>query len=1559
MKYRNFACVMMLSLTSGFFASAMAQERVLESFRTQQLTTEYYSEGAAAGDLDQDGKVDFVYGPHWYAGPDFKIKYEIYPPKTQDREKYSDHFFAWVYDFDNDGWKDVFTVGFPGTPAYVYQNPGKPRDATAWKKHQVFDWVSNESPRLTQLVGDDRPELVCTRDGFFGYATIDWSKPFEAWQFTAISGQITDKKFGHGLGIGDVNNDGRLDVIHKGGWFEQPRVLTVGKPWIANKQSFSNLYGGAEMYAYDVDGDGDNDIITSLAAHDFGLAWFEQKRDGTDVSFVRHDIIGSRPEHSPYGVVFSELHSVNLEDMDGDGLKDIITGKTYYSHHKSSPMWDAGAVVYWFKLVRGPNGVDWLPFKAAEDCGIGRQVGVFDLNQDGLLDITVGGMKGAAAVFQERKKVSEEQWVAAQPVLFTKTDTKPTNASILEGENLKIVSVSDGTAKPQIMSGFAADRWSNDAQLWWTGTKVGSRLEMELEIENDGDYEFMVVLTKAPDYAIVQISFDGQKLGEPIDLYNKKTVVSTGLLKMGQLKLSAGPHRLAFEIVGANKDATPSGMVGIDAIQIGVAVGVQPTSKSGKLLNLNFETATLTDWVATGDAFDGQPTRGDTVVVRRGDMKSEHEGEYWIGTFERMGDKGTGTLTSTPFVIDRPFASFLVAGGNTNDTRVELVDAATDKVIHKSTGDNTENMKLIVLDLRKWQGNECFLRIVDASKGPWGHINFDAFQLHSSQPGPISNPQAAIVADEYPFAELSGPAAAKAMKVPEGFRVVSSASEPDVLQPIAMALDARGRVWIAEAYEYPIRADEGKGRDRVLIFEDTDGNGTLDSRKIFAEGLNLVSGMEVGFGGVWIGAAPYLMFIPDRDGDDKPDGQPEILLDGWGFQDTHETLNAFIWGPDGWLYGCHGVFTHSRVGKPGTPDSDRQAINAGVWRYHPTKHVFEVFSHGTSNPWGVDFNDRGQAFITACVIPHLYHMIQGGRYERQAGNHFNPYTYDDIKTIAEHRHYIGATPHAGNGKSDAAGGGHAHAGAMIYLGDAWPSKYRGQIFMNNIHGQRLNVDSLRTKGSGYAGSYSPDFLLTGDKSSQILNLRYGPDGQAWMIDWYDMQACHLRDPAKHDRSNGRIYKIVYGELKSTTVDLGKSTDRQLAEYALHANDWYVRHSRRELQERAARGKVGSDAIDLLKKFVASESQETKRLRAAWALAAMDQLDVATCHLMLNDKDEFVRGWAIQLGLQNSLAAKHLTPSLLAKMAASDRSPVVRMYLASAAQQLPLLERWDVVQNLIAHGEDANDHNLPLLIWYAAEPLAEIDPPRALAMGLSATKTIPMIRNYMLKRLGASGSQESIALLVSNLGKANAEELQLAYLDAIRGALTGQRRVQAPEGWESVYQSLIKSSPRVRLQTEALGVTFGSEAALDKLRKIVASNSEKTESRSAALSSLLGARDSKLVPLLKRLLEDKELRGQAMTGLSQYNEAGTVTSILAVYSNLNPSEKRVALSAMSTRSEDAVGMLEAVESNKIPASDLSADLVRQLDTLKSDKVKAILNKTWGTVRETPAEKAKMI
>ncbi|MCA8988182.1 MAG: DUF1080 domain-containing protein, partial [Planctomycetaceae bacterium] len=616
----------------------------------------------------------------------------------------------------------------------------------------------------------------------------------------------------------------------------------------------------------------------------------------------------------------------------------------------------------------------------------------------------------------------------------------------------------------------------------------------------------------------------------------------------------------------------------------------------------------------------------------------------------------------------------------------------------------------------------------------------------------------------------------------------------------------------------------------------------------------------------------------------------------------------------------------------------------------------------TSNPWGVDFNDHGQAFITACVIPHLYHIIDGARYQRQGGQHFNPYTYRDIVTIADHLHYLGATPHGGNSKSNAAGGGHAHAGAMIYLGDKWPEEYRNQIFMNNIHGQRLNMDILKPEGSGYVGSHGPDFLLTGDKASQILNIRYGPDGNAWIIDWYDMQACHRGEAEIHDRTNGRIYKVSYGksETSSPSQPLASLSDLDLAKLVLHKNDWYVRHARRNLQERAAAGSIDPSATSFLREVLASNADETRRLRAAWALHVIEALSNENINVMLGDASPYVRGWAVQLVMEQP-AHDDLPLSRFVEMARSDESPVVRLYLASAAQKLPLDQRWDLLTGLTSHAEDETDHNLPLMYWYAAEPLADEDTGRALALAMSAGEHIPLLREFMLRRIGSGGAESALAALVEGLGNAKSPALQLTFLNAIRVALAGQRQVKAPAGWEKVSSSLLKSDDlEVRLQATALGVTFGDVNAFAAMRSQLESASGDVESSLVAVSSLLDAGDPGLVPTLISLLTAHDpLKEAAIRGLAQYNDPTIAPSLLSAYVDLKPDQRRMALGTLCARATSGVALLKAIEVKQIPGADLTADLVRQLQFLKNEEVDKLLQDVWGTARESAADKLQLI
>jgi putative membrane-bound dehydrogenase-like protein len=986
------------------------------------------------------------------------------------------------------------------------------------------------------------------------------------------------------------------------------------------------------------------------------------------------------------------------------------------------------------------------------------------------------------------------------------------------------------------------------------------------------------------------------------------------------------------------------------------APGELPTGADGKPLNLDFETGTLKDWVAEGEAFKGQPVKDDTVVRRRGDMRSRHQGRYWIGTYELKGDGPQGTLISATFKVTQPWASFLVGGGSHSNTCVELVRKDTGAVFHRASGQDEEDMRREVVDLRPVAGKEIFIRLVDHDSGGWGHINFDDFRLHRSKP---AYPPRAVAPDIYAYAGLAPDKAAAAMTVPEGFSVQLFAGEPDVQQPIAFCLDDRGRLWVAEAYSYPIRRKDGEAKDRILIFEDTNGDGRFDKRTVFMEGLNLVSGLEVGFGGVWIGAAPYLLFVPCKEGEDKPSGPPQVLLDGWAYQDTHETLNTFRWGPDGWLYGCHGVFTHSRVGKPGTSKEERVPINAGVWRYHPTRHVFEVFAHGTSNPWGLDFDPHGQAFVEACVIPHAYHIIQGGRYQRQAGTHFNPYTFADIQTIADHLHWQGADQWKSVASSGSSGGGHAHAGLMIYQGGAWPAEYKDdKLFMGNIHGHRFNTDVLHRKGSGFVASHGPDFLQANDAWARFINLQYGPDGNVYFIDWYDKQACHTTNADIWDRTNGRVYKVSYRGTKPVTVDLGKLSDADLVQLQLHDNQWFVRHARRLLQERAARGTLDRPAVHAaLDKIAFENADEVRRLRGLWTLHATGGLTAERIARALGDSNEYVRAWALQLALEGGEASPELLKRMT-ELARNDRSPVVRLYLASGLQRLPAAVRWDVLEELLAHGEDAADPNLPCMDWFAAEPLGGLDPARALA--LAGRAKLPSLLNFMVRRVAAPGTPEAVSLVVDTLARAGDDATRRTILRGLADALKGRRRVAMPAGWRDVYDSLGHGTDaEARALAFALGVVFGDDRAFAELRRILGDQHAASVARQAALASLLAGGDLALPPLLQRLVGEPSLRGAALRGLAAFDDPRTPDVILAALPSLTQEERRDALNTLAARATYALALLDAVVAKKLAATDVSADIIRQMRNLGDPKVDKRIAETWGIVRSTPIERARLI
>jgi len=591
------------------------------------------------------------------------------------------------------------------------------------------------------------------------------------------------------------------------------------------------------------------------------------------------------------------------------------------------------------------------------------------------------------------------------------------------------------------------------------------------------------------------------------------------------------------------------------------------------------------------------------------------------------------------------------------------------------------------------------------------------------RPSPTDNQPAPVPAAE----------AAQKMTLPPGFSATLFAGEPNLHQPISFCMDHRGRLWVAENFSYAKWRE--KCDDRIVILEDTDHDGKFDKRTVFAEGMfHYLTGVQVGMGGVWVMDSPNLYFFPLDESGDKPAGPPVIHLEGWNWKGQHNVPNSMTWGPDGWLYGLNGITVDSAVKVVGAPESERLKVNCGVWRYHPIKKKFERYAEGTTNPWGIDYDERGQLFMSNNVVAHLWHVIQGAHYKRMRGNDFHPHIYWQMDAACDHLHWGGGewTKGRGGAANSVAGGGHSHAGLTIYLGDTFPPEYRGTMFMINTHGHRMNNDVPERKGSGYVVKHRPDFMEANDKWFRGVTTLQGPDGSLFVSDWSDTGECHQYDHP--DIKHGRIFKISYQGTKSAPVEIGKESDEKLVALQTSSNEWMVRQARTILRDRAVAGKLTPDAIAALQEMFESSANPVHRLRALWTMHQCRLADEPRLLKALSDADEYLRAWAIQLLAedQNPSAA---TLEKFAAMAKADQSPVVRLYLAAAMQRTPVEKRWAVLEPLVAREEDSADQNLPQMYWYALEGVIGADPKAAAAKVLPKLK-IAKLRELTVRRMAA-------------------------------------------------------------------------------------------------------------------------------------------------------------------------------------------------------------------------------
>jgi len=360
-------------------------------FQRRQLTDRYYSEAVTTGDFDNDGAVDIASGPFIYRGPAFEQKIDFKKPRPFPVGGYSDQFHVFADDIDRDGDIDLLEVGFPGLGALFYANPGD--DSGDWRRKEVAPNIDMEAPRYLDMDGDGRPELLCANGGRLGWFAPAKAEPGGTWSFRAISAKSPMwTSFTHGLGAGDLNGDGRPDLLTAFGWLAQPTARGDTPDWTHHEWSLGGS-GGAQMYAADVDGDGDADVITSINAHGFGLGWYENvKVDGGELRFREHEIMPRTVGGD--ALSFSQLHALGLADLDGDELPDIVTGKCFMAHNGHDPGWRDPAVLYWFRLRRDDEGARFEPHLVDDDSGVGRQIAIADANGDRRPDIVTANKKG-------------------------------------------------------------------------------------------------------------------------------------------------------------------------------------------------------------------------------------------------------------------------------------------------------------------------------------------------------------------------------------------------------------------------------------------------------------------------------------------------------------------------------------------------------------------------------------------------------------------------------------------------------------------------------------------------------------------------------------------------------------------------------------------------------------------------------------------------------------------------------------------------------------------------------------------------------------------------------------------------------------------------------------------------------------------------------------------------------------------------------------------------------------------------------------------------------------
>ncbi|OYW73521.1 MAG: hypothetical protein B7Z37_21205 [Verrucomicrobia bacterium 12-59-8] len=806
------------------------------------------------------------------------------------------------------------------------------------------------------------------------------------------------------------------------------------------------------------------------------------------------------------------------------------------------------------------------------------------------------------------------------------------------------------------------------------------------------------------------------------------------------------------------------------------------------------------------------------------------------------------------------------------------------------------------------------------------------------------------------------------MSVPEGYEVRCFAHEPMVQNPVAMTWDHRGRLWIVEAYEYPEgtplpedqrpfggEAKDDKyhtmpklgdkiPRDRVIILEDTNNDGEADKRTVFVEGLNLASAIICGDGGIYVGQQPHLLHFRDDDGDDKPDAW-RVILTGFGREDTHELVNSFTWGPDGWLYMTHGVFTNSKVRRPGQPEKEGFKFDAGIGRARPTSREkegaweFEVFADGTSNPWGCDYDAAGNFFVSACVIDHFFHMAPGGIYVRQGGAPENPYSYELLPSIVKHKHFRAA-----------------YAGIQIYQGGRYPADTHGHAFIGNIHDNAIHEEVLTPVGATFKCEPRRDFLRANNGWFRPVSTQTGPDGFLWIMDWCDKYPCYQNakaNPEGVDRERGRIWRVVTTNSKSnatrdhTDLNLKKLAPPDLVKSLEHPNNWMQRMARRMLFERNRSESAGS----LLQKLLAKLPSPSTSNDASLLLKSYGMLTEPLVSRLAASPDSQHR----IIAARQSSSEDITTPLVLAQ----DPDPLVRLTLMAKLRlestrflTKPGVANFKTPSSIstiwmktVKASKDA-DSVLAFMIWQVFEPELATNGQHALDRLLEVAPSTQPLSHILSHKAMRRLCDASGALLNDGLVKGQEN-----------GVIKPTKNVSA-----TLTKWRTHSNADIRKHGQTLAVLWGDDAAVKEMIVTLHDTSKPEKERIAILQSLRKVKTDSVKEGIKPLLTPQTSTSLAVAAIRAAADLGgddfiapllTVAQASGLQSG--PQSRgllyNAAIEALSTRAPWTQAMLTAIAEGKVSPTGFPAPVRRALATSKDKAIRDQAFKVLGAWKDS--------